>query len=88
MHAAKQEGCEEEEDKNCCNNQSDYVQSDQDKQVETFEYKEFEEKTLARTSLRLQNEGLPSLISFDPYRTYRPPPLHRDFPATLQTFLL
>ena len=79
----------EEEDKNCCNNKSEYIALDQDQQIQNIEVPTFNYPALLATIIVVFNIKLPTVDNTNlHYLNYKPPLIVCDFPASLQTFLL
>lgn len=77
-------GCE----KGCCSNDYEYFQSDQDKQVQNFEFKQLKQPELLATILVVFNIQLPfSNTAQSDFETYRPPIVRKDILTLFQTFL-
>lgn len=81
-------GSHDGEDNGCCNNSSEYFQSDQDKQVQSFEFKQLKNPVLLATIFVVFNIQLPSFeTSQVKFLTYKPPIVCDDILVLLQTFL-
>lgn len=81
------EGCSE--DNNCCSNKLFHFQLDQDKQVQTFDFtvsQELHQFVASFVTVFFSN----NLIKTEPplFVNYRPPPIIRDIPVLVQSFLL
>ena len=75
-------------DKNCCDSNSEYFQSDQDKQAQSFEFKQLKNPVLLAAIFVVFNIQLPSFETAQVnYLTYKPPIVCDDILVLLQTFL-
>jgi hypothetical protein len=77
------------EDKGCCDDKTDFIKSDEEVVVPSFEMVDLDHPVLlAALHILLQLE----VPSFDTntlhYLTYKPPIVFRDIPVLLETFLL
>lgn len=87
-HAENSCGSHDEEDNGCCNNSSEYFQSDQDKQVQSFEFKHLKNSVFLATIFVVFNIQLPSVETAKAnFLTYKPPIVCDDILVLLQTFL-
>lgn len=79
----------EEEDKDCCNTESEYIALDQDQQLQNFEFQHLNYPALVATIFVVFNIDLPITDNANlHYLNYKPPLIVCDFPPFLQTFLL
>lgn len=82
-------GEEDEEEKNCCQNQTDYFVLDQDQQIQNLDYPIFKNIDFITTLFVVLNQNLPTVENAIPhYLNYKPPLIVCDFRTSLQTFLL
>jgi len=73
----------------CCDDQTDFVKSEQDQQLSNFSYKVFQTLTSAALIPPAINWKLPIVDYITPlYRNYKPPPLVCNRSVLLQTLLL
>jgi hypothetical protein len=80
--------CEQEDGKNCCETHAEYFQSDQDKQVQNFEFKQLKQPEIIAALLVVFDIKLPVLENAPAkFSTYRPPIVRRDILTLFQTFL-
>lgn len=79
----------EEEDKDCCNTESEYIALDQDQQIQNFEFQALNYPALVATIFVVLNIDFPTTDNANlHYLNYKPPLIVCDFPPVLQTFLL
>lgn len=85
---AEKKGCSE--DKNCCSNKTVHFQSDQDQQVQNFDFvvcKQLQQFVIAYIAVCIANDfniGHEAI----PFVHYKPPLIQRDIPTLNQSFLL
>ena len=78
-----------DEDKNCCNNEAEYIALEQDQHLQNFEFQNFNYPTLIATIFVVLNIDLPTFDTVTlQYLNYKPPLIVCDFQPVLQTFLL
>lgn len=78
-------GCE----KGCCSTEYEYFQSEQDKQVQNFEFKQLKQPEFLATLLIIFDIELPVFEAASAnHLTYRPPIAHQDILPLFQTFLI
>ena len=74
--------------KGCCENKTKYFHSEQDQQIQTFDYKLFQFSQLF--VVIFLNEFSENYVEEDvlTYKRYRPPIIQKDIPVLIQSFLL
>lgn len=87
-HAPKADMASQECKKDCCNNESIYAALDADLvQIQTTEYSDSDLSTISLKQVDTGN--LPLVLKTSLHaQNYRPPPLIRDIPVLIQSFLL
>ena len=87
MHQHK--GDEDREKKNCCDDKSEYVKSDNEQLVQSFEI-DFPNHPVSLDNVPLVLNTDPSALDAHSlhYLTYKPPIVLNDIPVLLQAFLL
>ena len=85
---AEKKGCSE--DKNCCSNKTVHFQSDQDQQVQNFDFvvsKQLQQFVIAYVAVFIANDFNIEHEAI-PFAHYKPPLIQRDIPILNQSFLL
>ena len=81
-------GCSE--DKNCCSNKTKHFKSDQDQQIQTFDFVAGKQFTQFLIAYAISLSDKPSVFQEESndFARYKPPLILRDIPVVHQSFLL